>query len=188
MDNIVVLPNHKLRQKSVKISRIDHKITDVIDMMKNATLDWDMSRQHEVGVALAAVQINQLYRIIIVREDFDEKENKNFQVFINPKIVKLGGQLLEDFEGCLSVPDIYGKVPRYDQVKVKALDQEAREVTINATGFLARVLQHEIDHTNGKLFIDRIKDQPDAFYKLNSKGDLIKLDYKKDVQNNSILW
>jgi peptide deformylase len=187
-DNIIVLPNQKLRKKSVKITQIDRKINHVVDMMKNATLDWDMSRQHEVGVALAAVQIDQLYRIIIIREDFDEKENKNFQVFINPKITKLSGQLLEDYEGCLSVPDIYGKVLRYDQVRVKALDQEAREITISASGFLARVLQHEIDHTNGKLFIDHIKNQPDAFYRLSPKGDLIKLDYKKDVQNNHILW
>ena len=187
-ENIIVLPNKKLRQNSKKITVIDQKIDHIIDLMKNATLDWDNSRQHEVGVALAAVQINQLYRIIIVRENFDEKDNKNFKVFINPKIVKLSGDLLEDYEGCLSVPEIYGKVLRYDHVKVKALNENAQEIMINASGFLARVFQHEIDHTNGKLFIDHIKDQPNAFYRLNSQGDLIKLNYNQDVKKNSILW
>ena len=90
--------------------------------------------------------------------------------------------------GSLSVPEIYGKVLRYDHVKVKALNENAQEIMVNASGFLARVFQHEIDHTNGKLFIDHIKDQPNAFYRLNSQGDLIKLNYNQDVKKNNILW
>lgn len=187
-ENIITLPHQNLRQVSKKITKIDQSIREIITMMKQATIDWDISRQHEVGVALAASQINQLYKIIIIREDFDQKDNQNFQVFINPKITKSYGELIEDYEGCLSVPEIYGLVKRYDKVIVKALDDNARPVTIKASGFLARVLQHEIDHTNGKLFIDHIKDQPNSFYKLNQNGELIKLNYNHDIKNNHILW
>ncbi len=156
--------------------------------MKVATLDWEDSREHEIGVALAAVQVDQLYRVVIVRNDFDNKKDRSFSVFINPEIMKLEGELIEDFEGCLSVKNIYGKVPRYQKVKVKALNEKGQEIRVTAEDFLARVFQHEIDHTNGTVFIDHIKDIPEAFYKLTSDGKLEKLDYIKDVKANEQLW
>src|SRR5207253_314896 len=156
--------------------------------MKAATISWDQSRDHEVGVALAAVQIDRLYKIVVVRNNYDDKNDHTFTTFINPEITKKEGQLIEDFEGCLSVPNIYGKVPRYEKVKVKALDSNGREFRVTAEGFLARIFQHEIDHTNGIVFIDHIKHNPEAFYKLDEHGKLQPLDYKKDVASNSILW
>lgn len=156
--------------------------------MKQATLDWEDSRDHEVGVALAAIQVDQPYRVVIIRNNFDDKEDRSFSVFINPEVTKHEGELIEDFEGCLSIKDVYGKVKRYEKVKVKALNEEGREVRVTAEDFLARVFQHEIDHTNGKVFIDHIKDTPDAFFKLQSDGKLTKLDYEKDVQHNDDLW
>ena len=140
--------------------------------MKAATLDWDASREHEVGVALAAVQIDQLYRIVIVREDYSDKKSRDFTVFINPEITKHEGEIEADFEGCLSVPNIYGKVPRHSKVRVKALDLEGHEFRVTAEDFLARIFQHEIDHTKGKVFIDHIKDDPEAFYRLGEDGKL----------------
>ncbi len=187
-DSIIHLPNKHLRSKSKKITVIDKNIKQVIEMMKAATIDWDKSREHEIGVALAAVQIDQLYRIIIIRDDHEEKENSFFNVFINPRVTKYEGQLVDDYEGCLSVPEIYGKVPRYEKVHVSAIDENANAVKVVASDFMARIFQHEIDHTNGKLFIDHIKDQPEAFYKLTKNGNLKKVDYEKDIRKNNILW
>ena len=187
-DSIIHLPNKHLRNKSQKITVIDKHIEQVIKMMEAATIDWDRSREHEIGVALAAIQIDQPYRIIIIRDDHEEKDNGLFNVFINPRITKYEGQLIEDYEGCLSVPEVYGKVPRYEKVHVSAIDENANAIKIIASDFMARIFQHEIDHTNGKLFIDQIKNHPEAFYKLTSKGNLKKIDYEKDVKDNNILW
>lgn len=92
---------------------------------------------------------------------------------INPEVVKGEGELVViQPEGCLSVKDVYGAVPRYPKIRVKAIDEQGREVRIKAEGFLSMLLQHEIDHTNGICFIDRIENDANAFYVLNEKGDL----------------
>jgi peptide deformylase len=187
-DSIITLPNTDLRKRSQKVGLITDEITQLVAKMEAATLDWEDHRDHEVGVALAAVQIDVLYRVVVVRSNFDDKNDRTFQVFINPEIVKYEGEPVEDFEGCLSIKDIYGKVPRYPKVKVKALNSKGHEFRITAEGFLARVFQHEIDHTKGIVFIDHIKDNPEAFFQLNKEGKLEALDYEKDIENNSILW
>lgn len=187
-DDIIALPNPHLRQKSKRVGIITGDIKRIVQDMKDATLDWDRSRPHETGVALAAVQIDRLYKIVVVRSDYGDKDNHDFTVFINPEITKLEGGIKADFEGCLSVPDVYGKVPRHTRVKVKALDLSGKAFRVTAEGFLARIFQHEIDHCNGKVFIDHIKGDPEAFFHLNAEGKLEPLDYEKDVQANSILW
>jgi peptide deformylase len=83
---------------------------------------------------------------------------------------------------------VYGKVPRYAKVRVKAQDINGREFRVTAEGFLARIFQHEIDHTNGTVFIDHIKDRHNAFYKLKNNGELSPLDYEKDIKHNRLLW
>ncbi|HVX23846.1 MAG TPA: peptide deformylase [Candidatus Saccharimonadales bacterium] len=187
-EDIIALPNPHLREKSAKVGIITDEVHLVIEAMKAATIDWDMSREHEVGVALAAVQIDKLYKIVVVRNDYNNKEDRTFTTFINPEITKFEGQQVEDFEGCLSVPNIYGKVSRYKKVKVKALDEDGREFRVTAEDFLARIFQHEIDHTNGILFIDHIKEQPDAFFQLTENGELAPKDYDKDIKDNKDLW
>lgn len=187
-DDIIRLPNEHLRERSQKIGLIDEMVKKLVQSMGEATLDWEDSREHEVGVALAAIQIDIPLRIVIIRSNFDNKEDRSFQIFINPEITKLEGEIVEDYEGCLSIADVYGKVPRHNKVRVRALNIDGKEVRIKAEGFLARVFQHEIDHTNGIVFIDHIRDKPEAFYKLNEKGQLEELDYDKDVRNNSLLW
>jgi peptide deformylase len=152
--------------------------------MKAAALDWEAGRPHEVGVALAAVQIDRPYRIIIVRNSFEDKNDKTFNVLINPEVVKLEGEVVEDFEGCLSVPDIYGKVGRSSRVRVRAIDENGQPIRLRAEGFLARVLQHEIDHISGRMFIDYIKDKPDAFFKLTPGGKLEGLPYETIQKSN----
>lgn len=187
-EDIITLPNPHLREKSKKITEITEETNALIDAMTEAALDWENSRPHEVSAALAAVQIDALERVVIIRSDFDDKESKEFMTLINPEIVKYEGNIVEDYEGCLSVKDVYGKVPRHSKIRVKAINVEGKEVRFKATGFLARVIQHEIDHTNGVVFVDHIKDKEDAFYKLDEKGELVSLDYNEHVKDNSILW
>lgn len=188
-ENIITLPHTNLRQQSLKVAFDDQdSIKQLIENMSSATLDWEDSRPHEIGAALAAVQINDLRKAVIIRSDFDDKNERDFTALINPKIIKAEGEIIYDHEGCLSVKDVYGLVPRYSKVKVKAYDIDGNEVRIKAEGFLARVIQHEIDHTNGILFIDHIKDQHDAFFTLNEKGELEALNYDKHIKDNHILW
>lgn len=186
--DIITLPHKHLRQRSKKIGIITEDIKQLVTDMESATLDWEDNRQHEVGVALAAIQIDRPLRVVIVRNNFDSKSDRSFHVFINPKITKFEGELKEDYEGCLSVRDIYGKVPRYQRVRISALNEHGRPIRLNAEGFLARIFQHEIDHTNGITFIDHIKDKPEAFFKLDEDGHLEKLNYEKDVKDNQNLW
>lgn len=187
-DDVISLPHPSLRKKSQRVGIITPAITKIIEDMKDATISWDQSRDHEVGVAMAAVQINKPYRLIVIRNNYEDKEDLTFTTFINPIITKLEGSIEEDFEGCLSVKDIYGKVPRYTKVRVKALNEQGREFRVSAEGFIARIFQHEIDHTNGILFIDHIRENPEAFYKLKSDGSLEQIDYEKVVQHNKVLW
>lgn len=187
-DDIIALPNSHLRQKSKRVGVVTDQIKQVIADMEAATISWDTSRDHEVGVALAAVQIDKLYKIIVVRNNYDDKADHSFTTFINPEITKLEGKVTADYEGCLSVPNVYGKVPRYAKIKLKALDVEGREFRVTAEGFLARIFQHEIDHTNGIVFIDHIKDDQSAFYKLDDKGELAKLDFDESIKANPDLW
>lgn len=187
-DDIITLPNQHLRQKSQRVGIITPEIQQIVADMKTATLDWDASREHEVGVALAAVQVDKLYRIVIVRNDYNNKKDHEFTTFINPEVTKLEGEIEADFEGCLSVPNVYGKVPRHTKVKVKALDLNGKVFRVSAEGFLARIFQHEIDHTKGMVFIDHIKDDPEAFFRLGEDGKLSALDYEKDIKNNTDLW
>lgn len=187
-ESIITLPHKDLRQKSDRVHVITDDTVQLIQDMTSASLDWEDSRPHEISAALAAVQIDRLERVVIVRNDFEDKATRDFTALINPEIVKYEGDVVNDYEGCLSVSQVYGKVPRHTKVRVKALDLEGNEVRFKAEGFLARVIQHEIDHTNGIVFIDHIKDQTDAFYRLDEKGELQPLDYNENIKTNRILW
>lgn len=187
-DDIITLPNPHLRQRSQRVGIITDATQKLVDDMIESVIDWDNSRDHEVTVALAAVQIDQLYRVVIIRQDFNHETPAEYTALINPEIVKLEGEIERDYEGCLSIRSTYGFVPRHNKVRVKALDMNGKPIKFSASGFLARVLQHEIDHTNGKLFVDHIKDDKEAFFELTSKGKLEPLDYEKEIANSSILW
>lgn len=187
-EDIITLPHPHLREKSQKVPIVDSTTLRLIEQMTEASLDWEDSRPHEISAALAAVQVDVLKRVVIVRSSFDDKADREFTALINPEIVKYEGKITHDYEGCLSVAATYGKVPRHSKIRVRALDTSGNEVRFKAEGFLARVIQHEVDHTNGILFIDHIKDQTDAFYTLSSEGELEPLDYDKHIAGNSILW
>ena len=187
-DDIITLPNPHLREKSKKVVELTEKVATLIDGMTQAALDWEASRPHEISAALAAVQLDHLEKVVIVRSDFEDKGSIEFTALINPEIVKYEGDVVADYEGCLSVRDVYGKVPRHTKIRVRATNIDGEEVRFKAEGFLARVIQHEIDHTNGIVFIDHIKDETNSFYMLDEKGDLKSLDYDEHIKNNSILW
>lgn len=186
-EDIITLPHASLRTRSKKVGYISDDVRQLIEDMKSATLDWEASRKHEVGVALAAVQINNLSRVVIIRNNFDDPKDTTFAVLINPEITKYEGGVTKEHEGCLSIKGLYGHVPRYNKVKVKAIDENGREFRMTAEGFVARILQHEIDHTNGIVYIDHIKDDKDAFFHLDDEGHLHPLEYES-VAQDSLLW
>jgi peptide deformylase len=187
-EDIITLPHSDLRQKSARVHVITDDVLRLVQDMTDAALDWEDSRPHEISAALAAVQIDKLERVVIIRSDFDDKSSREFTPLINPEIVKYEGKIVADYEGCLSVSKVYGKVPRHDKIRVKALDLDGNEVRFKAEGFLARVIQHEIDHTNCVVYIDHIRDDNQAFYTLDEKGELQPLDYEHDIKTSDILW
>ncbi len=185
---IITTPDARLREKSEKVHGIDDEIHGIIADMRKLSLDWEKEHPYELSAAMAAPQMGVLKRIIIIRDDMENKKNDSFTALINPEVIRAEGKVKSDYEGCLSVPSIYGMVPRATKVKVKAKLEDGTEVRIKATDELARTLLHEIDHLDGVLFIDHIKGVKDAFYEMDDKGDLIPVDYDKKIDGNEQLW
>jgi peptide deformylase len=123
--------------------------------------------KHESGVAVAAIQVGVPVRMTVVKDD-----DSGYVTLINPEIIKHSADELEETEGCMSVPKKYGLVKRYKKIKVRGLDLNGKKIEIRAEGFKARVLQHEIDHMNGKLFLNHV--DPDGLYTLTDDGKLVK--------------
>lgn len=186
---IITTPDKRLREKSDKVRIIDDDILSIISDMRKLSLDWETKHPYELSAAMAAPQMGVNKRIIIVRDDMENKKNASFTALINPEVIRKEGKIKTDYEGCLSVPSIYGLVPRHTKVRIKAKLEDGTEVRIKAKDELARTLLHEIDHLDGILFIDHIKDDKDAFYKMNDKGDLVPIkNYEKEIKNNAKLW
>jgi len=186
---IITTPDPRLREKSEKVRKIDDEILGIIADMRKLSLDWEAEHPYELSAAMAAPQMGVNKRIIIIRDDMENKKKATFTALINPEVIRAEGKIKRDFEGCLSVPSIYGMVPRASKVRVKAKLEDGTEVRIKATDELARTLLHEIDHLDGVLFIDHIRDEEDAFYRMNNKGDLEPIsDYEKEIRDNAELW
>lgn len=185
---VIVAPDPRLREKSIKVKADDPEVKKIAEEMIQSCIDWENEHEFELSAAMAAPQLGYNKRIIVVREDMNNKDNATFIPLLNPEVIKTEGKIVKDYEGCLSVPAIYGKVPRPTKARIKAQLETGEEVRIKASDFLARTLLHEIDHLNGILFIDHIKDEKDAFYKLNDKGDLEPLDYDTYIKDNKELW
>src|SRR5207302_3497076 len=118
-----------------------------------------LETMHEYhGVGLAAPQIHESLRIFVAALDADDEENEHPEpiAVINPEITIVDAEIVSDWEGCLSIPDIRGKVPRARAVKVRALDRRGDRLELRAHDFPARVIQHETDHLDGVLFFDRM--------------------------------
>lgn len=150
--------NEILRSKSDKIAKITDEIRDVADEMIESTLVWEKFHPKEHGVAMAAVQIGLLVKLVIVREEGVDGYTDQFKVLVNPEIIDKSAKVDQDHEGCLSVPNKYGKVWRSTEVTVTATSLDGKQIKIRARGFEARLYQHEIDHLDGILFIDHMQD------------------------------
>ena len=134
-----------LKKKSKPVELIDDKIQELIDDMLETMHKQD-------GVGLAAVQVGVLKRVIVI-DTYEEGDQ--VYVFINPEIIDSKGER-EVEEGCLSFPNKYAKVIRPEEVTIKALNREGKEITLTATGLLAQAICHEIDHLNGIVFVDKM--------------------------------
>lgn len=189
MREIITTPNPLLRQKSTRVREITDETHQIIADMVAKSLEWENNHPYELSAAMAAPQLGVNQRIIIIRDDLNDKKNNSFTALINPEVIRAEGKLEKDYEGCLSVPEIYGMVERPTKVKVKATLEDGHEVRLKANDYLARTLLHEIDHLDGILFIDHIKGQRDAFYRLNDKGDLVPItDYDHEIAQNPELF
>jgi len=158
--DIITEGDPRLRTKANKIRRVDEGIRRLAADMYATMLDAP-------GVGLAAPQVGVLLRLITVEvpEDYVEEGAPGASLtLINPEVVKATGTQLEPPEGCLSIPHWIGTVPRAQRVVIKARDLDFKEVRIRAEGYLARVLQHEIDHLDGILFTDRVVDKSTLRY------------------------
>ncbi|WP_059170088.1 peptide deformylase [Bacillus sp. FJAT-27445] len=141
---LVMYPAEVLEQPCKEIGKFDKKLAKLLDDMYETMIEFD-------GVGLAAPQIGQPVRVAIV--DIDD-ESGTIEM-INPKILAVSGEQTGT-EGCLSFPGLYGEVSRPNQVKVEAQDRKGKTFTLEADGFLARAIQHEIDHLDGILFTSKV--------------------------------
>ena len=145
-----------LHPSEIRTPKIQQLIDDLFETMKEYQ-----------GVGLAAPQVHESVRVFVAGfpplppDDEDDEEDDESHVplmaLINPEITPIGKESSEDWEGCLSIPDIRGRVPRARQITVRAFDRTGKKIEIEASGFTARVIQHETDHLDGVLFFDRMR-------------------------------
>src|SRR3954452_24793063 len=144
----------RLRQKATRIRAVD-------DHLRKLAVDMHETMDEAPGVGLAGPQIGVMKRIIVVRVPSDFQEEGELEIretFVNPEIIKGHGREVAT-EGCLSIPGWIGDVPRYESITFKALNLQNKEIRVKARGYYARVVQHEVDHLEGVLFVDRIEDK-----------------------------
>ena len=150
----------------LKVARMGHPVlrkrTEPLDPAEIGTpriqrlIDDMFETMHDSqGIGLAGPQVHESIRLFVAGVD-DPDGGMSPVVVINPEITPIGSAMEEDWEGCLSIPDIRGRVPRAAKIRVRALDRHGRPLALTADGFPARVIQHEVDHLDGVLFFDRM--------------------------------
>lgn len=153
---ICTWPEEVLSQKALPVMEITPEIKELIESMVETMYEGD-------GVGLAAPQIGESIRLIVV-DQTGPKIKGDLRIFINPEIVECEGEI-DSEEGCLSCPEFSGTIKRSERVKVKALNEKGEEVIVDNEGFLAIILQHEIDHLDGITIADRAGRLKKALYK-----------------------
>ncbi len=151
--DIVTFPEPSLRLKSKQVTKFDTELQTLIDNMFE-------TMRAAPGVGLAAPQIGESLQLVVVEysEDEDENARPKKYVLVNPEIVKRSEEMVTDIEGCLSLPGLAGRVERHEAVSIKAKNRFGKPLKIEAEGWLARIFQHEIDHLDGVLYIDRAEE------------------------------
>ena len=130
-------------------------IQQLIDDMRATMYEYD-------GVGLAAPQVHESLRLAVLEvPGSDERSEKAvpFTVLVNPRVTPLAQETVDGWEGCLSIPDLRGQVPRFARLRLEARDRHGKPYTLEAEGFHARVIQHECDHLDGNVYLDRMRDQ-----------------------------
>jgi len=147
---IVTVPNLVLRQKARKVEDFGDDLQTLIDDMVETMRDAP-------GVGLAAPQVNVSQRVIVVEfgDENDENAPAKLYAVVNPEIIKPSREMVNGVEGCLSIPGLVGEVERSYTVTVRGFNRHGQPMKIKASGWLARIFQHEVDHLNGILFTDR---------------------------------
>ena len=149
-----------LRARARTVDKLELKqqtVQDFIDSMVDTMFEYS-------GVGLAAPQVHESLRVFVAMLDSDGQGEGDAVVFVNPEITVIGDQTVEGWEGCLSIPDIRGRVPRAHHIKVTALDRSGKRFELDLKDFPARVVQHETDHLDGVLFFDRMKELASLTY------------------------
>ena len=141
--DILIYPDQRLHKKAKVVNQVDDRIKKLID-------DMSETMYEAPGIGLAAPQVNILERIIVV--DISESKG-SLLAMVNPEVISSDG-LAEHEEGCLSVPGVYAQVERCENIRVRALDREGQAFELDADGLLGICIQHEIDHLDGKVFVD----------------------------------
>lgn len=148
---VVKLPEPILRLKAHKVADFGKDFQKLVDDMIDTLHD-------EPGVGLAAPQVNVSLRVIVVEYTLDESDENapvKRYVFANPEITSMSEETVMGMEGCLSVPHLFGEVERAQEITVEGLNRHGRKQKVHVKGWMARIFQHEIDHLNGILFVDR---------------------------------
>ncbi len=147
---IVTLPQAILRHKA-------RKVTDFGPDLQSLADDMVETMRQAPGVGLAAPQVGESIRLIVIEYGDEEEENAPSKLYVvaNPEITRTSTEKIVGAEGCLSIPGVQGDVERFQAVTVKGLNRHGRPMTVRAKGWLARIFQHEIDHLDGVLFVDR---------------------------------
>jgi peptide deformylase len=148
---IITVGDPRLRERSMRVDSVTPEIRQLVEDMVETMHEND-------GIGLAAVQIGELARVIVIELPEDEEVWGSGQLFavVNPDIIKSSRETEVGVEGCLSIPGYVGEVERANQVLVRGVDVDGRRFRLRPKGFLARVFQHEIDHLNGVLYIDQL--------------------------------
>lgn len=148
---VLVYPNPLLKEEAAEVTSLTDEVKQVIQDLKDTML----SSSHSTGIA--ATQIGELYRIVVIDASRNKKctENNGLTVMINPEIIEHNG-MITFREGCMSVPDFTGNVNRAEQIVVHYLDESMEQKLLDTKGFEAVLIQHETDHLDGTLFIDRV--------------------------------
>jgi peptide deformylase len=162
--DILTYPNKTLAQKTSPLDNIDGKVQEMID-------DMATTMYAAPGVGLAAIQVGW-DKSVLLYDVSPREESRVLHVLVNPKIITREGEIISEDEGCLSVPDFRADLKRSEFVTVEGHDREGRPIRLDAEGILAIVLQHEIDHLNGTLFIERISSLKRQMYKRRVKKKL----------------
>lgn len=176
---IITVPNPLLKEKAKKVGSFGNSLKKFISEMIQLLREVN-------GIGLAAPQLGKPIRIVVIESRGKPSRSKPQEkrplipltILINPEVINHSLEVEEDIEGCLSLPNIWGTVPRYKKVTVKGINERGKGVKIKASGLLARTLQHEIDHLDGILFPQRVEDLS-TLHKITSEGEIMPIDLPK---------